>query len=583
MKSFKRIMAMTIVAVMVMALIPFSASAASTWSGGASSSFEGGTGTEADPYLIASANQLAYLAKLSRENESACAGKYFKLTDDIDLANLDWTPIGNSSTPFGGYFDGDGHTVKGLHVDTTESHAGLFGKASGATIKSLTVEGSLVNSANYSGAIAGLVCNSSSLINCSSNVELITATNAKTSASTGLGGIVGRCEKTNNDGDYDLIVNCTSNSTVGKATDSTVKNSFIGGIAGVAGSTVMIGCRNTGNVTAQASSNICCVGGILGCMGASDGEVILLLNSSMGKIVAYESSDTAKGYAGGIVGRVGHAMGGLAFGNYADADVYTYENGTENAIDKRAGSLFGYIKDIVNAYSNYSVKEPLVGEDSTESFPEEGAIKITDSVLYGFDVFIETKIPDTALKAASGIVEASVNWYSSKFNDDNVAKINAALEGKNVYEYIAEKLLAEYSIDNSTILVETDVLGGMPLALSAENSAAFAVCVDKLFNESYKEFETLVDETPAADEKDTVAPPADSDQNNEPDQTSTPDQTEVPDQTEAPIQTETPVQTQEPDGTDKPAENNGCKSVVVSGTAVIVMAAAAFVVLKKKD
>ena len=37
-----------------------------------------------------------------------------------------WTPIGNPSSPFKGTFDGQGHIVKGVKVDS-EDYAGLFG------------------------------------------------------------------------------------------------------------------------------------------------------------------------------------------------------------------------------------------------------------------------------------------------------------------------------------------------------------------------------------------------------------------------------------------------------------------------
>ena len=45
-------------------------------------SFAGGTGTPSDPYLISTASQLAYLAKIVNAGEDT-ANKYYKLTGNI--------------------------------------------------------------------------------------------------------------------------------------------------------------------------------------------------------------------------------------------------------------------------------------------------------------------------------------------------------------------------------------------------------------------------------------------------------------------------------------------------------------------
>ena len=77
----------------ILAVVPFSASA--TWGGGAAAAFGGGTGTEADPYLISTPQQLALLAEHVNSEVSDYAGTYFKMTTDIDLAGIPWEPIGD--------------------------------------------------------------------------------------------------------------------------------------------------------------------------------------------------------------------------------------------------------------------------------------------------------------------------------------------------------------------------------------------------------------------------------------------------------------------------------------------------------
>lgn len=66
------------------------------------------------------------------------------LTADIDLAEADeWVPIGRSSTPFSGTFDGQGHSVRNLVVNTHRDNYGLFGKTTGATIQNFSIEGNV--------------------------------------------------------------------------------------------------------------------------------------------------------------------------------------------------------------------------------------------------------------------------------------------------------------------------------------------------------------------------------------------------------------------------------------------------------
>ena len=129
-----------------------------TWVGWGQETFSGGTGTEDDPYKISSAEDLKALAS-STENQYT--GKYFILTQDIDLnpgitfseeepyvsgTPEEWTPCSVYS------FDGNNHTISGVYVkyDNTEpekegiakkSVIGLFSEGS---IKNLNVANSYI-------------------------------------------------------------------------------------------------------------------------------------------------------------------------------------------------------------------------------------------------------------------------------------------------------------------------------------------------------------------------------------------------------------------------------------------------------
>ena len=82
------------------------------WDGSVATDFASGTGTEADPYQIATAAQLAYLAQQVNAGNQY-EGQYFKVTNDLDLNDLEWTPIGNGTYDFSGFFDGGEHSKSG--------------------------------------------------------------------------------------------------------------------------------------------------------------------------------------------------------------------------------------------------------------------------------------------------------------------------------------------------------------------------------------------------------------------------------------------------------------------------------------
>ena len=78
----------------------------------------GGSG---GPYQIDNATQLynfAWLQYLGYFNDKAT---YFVLTNDIDVSDLVLPPIGTASSPFIGYFDGNGHTISGLNISNDKT------------------------------------------------------------------------------------------------------------------------------------------------------------------------------------------------------------------------------------------------------------------------------------------------------------------------------------------------------------------------------------------------------------------------------------------------------------------------------
>lgn len=133
---------------------------ADAWDGTVATSFAGGSGTETDPYQIATGAQLAYLASLVN-NGTNTSDVYYVLTTDIDLGSQAWTPIGTSSARFEGTFDGKGYTISNLYIYydiriDEVSDQGLFGYVgTTGTVNNVEVNGT-VTAYNCVGGIIGI-------------------------------------------------------------------------------------------------------------------------------------------------------------------------------------------------------------------------------------------------------------------------------------------------------------------------------------------------------------------------------------------------------------------------------------------
>ncbi|MCR4920187.1 MAG: hypothetical protein K5945_00570, partial [Bacteroidaceae bacterium] len=100
-------------------------------------------------YQLASAEDLMVFAQLVGSGLSTAKAV---LTSDVDLSEVEIvSPIGNSSYPFAGTFDGQGHKIRGFHMEVTSDRSGLFGFASGAEISNFSIDGILTCPSGGSG------------------------------------------------------------------------------------------------------------------------------------------------------------------------------------------------------------------------------------------------------------------------------------------------------------------------------------------------------------------------------------------------------------------------------------------------
>ena len=193
------------------------------------------------------------------------------LAADIDLAGEAWTPIGTSTNPFCGMFDGDNHTISNLVINgdktyvsggNNDNYKGLFGYMKGgnnAGIKNVTIQNAKVTGCLYVGVILGRSYTGGIIENC--HVKGLVQVDSYAYA----GGIVGRHEYSA-DANKVAIKNCSVDGTALVRTTSFIKAdytvSYVGGIVGfmAEGKYIIDNC----NVKNVAISGVYGVGGISG-------------------------------------------------------------------------------------------------------------------------------------------------------------------------------------------------------------------------------------------------------------------------------------------------------------------------------
>lgn len=264
--------------------------AGNPWDGTTAKKFACGAGTKRSPYMIFTAEQLAHLSFVVADGNEKYIDKYYKLGADIllnkgdiidddgalvaDSAKLHkWTPIGNSGKSFAGTFDGDGHTVSGMFVNTTTDYNGLFGNVSGV-VQNLAVANSWVNGGKYTAGVVGYNVGTLSDLKNSATVS------ATDECVGGVVGISGQKEYK-----YNSVINSSKNTGIIVGVEG------VGGVVGCVSYVTIDGLTNDADIEGAAY-----VGGSIGSIGAFKNDIRNLKNS--GNI-------TGTAFVGGVSGRCG--------------------------------------------------------------------------------------------------------------------------------------------------------------------------------------------------------------------------------------------------------------------------------------
>ena len=354
---------------------------------------EGGLGTATHPYEIKTIDQLKTFRDLvnGANDQAANPNAHAKLMNNIDLnpgitfnadgtyyspagvAPQEWTPIGTNSNKYTGTFDGNGHTISGLYIDSSADFQGLFGCLDqGGTVQDLTVSGS-VSGINFVGGVVGY--NGGNVINC-------TFSGSVSGVST-VGGVVGQ-----NSGN---VENCYNTGSV------TGSAGLVGGVVGSNSfSATVTNCYNTGAVSGGEE-----VGGVVGdnYLGASvencynTGTVTGFDSGSddnyVGGVVGYNISSTVKNcYNAGAVNSSGNRVGGVV----GDND----EGRVENCYNTGEVSGNSYVGGVVGNNNSGNVANCYYQQHN--------------SAIFGIGRTIKDDISQTAAKSLKDFHSGEVAW-----------------------------------------------------------------------------------------------------------------------------------------------------------------------------
>lgn len=323
MKMRLALLALLALAALAWIAVPVSARAeTNVWDGTIASGFAGGDGTQNNPFQIETAAQLAHFAKTVNEGE-AYLYKYIVLTADIDLANKEWTPIGNHSNIFKGNFNGNNHTVTGMKISGELDRVGLFGECKkfnvDSAIKNITVKDSVICGNKFVGAIVG----SAEEI----NIENCRSIGNTINGETDVGGICGKI------GGYSVgkVSQCYNSSKV-------TGGGRVGGIAGMG--SIAENCLNTGEITIIREAYRSACGGIFGIFGDATTSARVTACVNLGKVSGGESF-------GGIVGSTDSKSTGHISNCYYNMDAIT--GGFDAGTALTAGQLCGALPEGLNS------------------------------------------------------------------------------------------------------------------------------------------------------------------------------------------------------------------------------------------
>lgn len=351
-----------------------------------------------------------------------------KLENDIAVSKVfDPIPV------FSGTFEGNGHVISGLVINSRTEYAGLFGVLSEtAVVKDLKVSANVTpdDDVLFAGGITGL--NKGTIENCFFNGKVI--------SNTVSGGIAGQNEgvirNCNNKAGLDInkkknvdvsIKNLKTHGITGileAVTSGTleVSGDSAGGICGI-NKGVLISCENSGSVGDATRGKDFNVGGICG---MNEGTVYLCTNTGAvygyknsggiaGISVPYLKTDTSGNLLGGAQNQIDQIL------NIVDDVTYNLDNGTTGITDSISAMA---------TYAGYAMNNVAQLEREISAFGNETIGEVNEIKDYA----------NTAVHGVSGIT-GEISGLGSAANGIVIDVAEGVSEFKNVSSQDESSLL----------------------------------------------------------------------------------------------------------------------------------------------
>lgn len=446
----KKVLSIVLCTAMLLSLFVVSTSAAA-WDGTTASTSLKGEGTADKPYLVETAEDLAFLAK-DVNGGNKYAGKYITQTADIDLGGKEWAPIGaGTGSPFAGVYNGCGYTIKGFYQSAPLKFSGLFGYIAtdgfDGGIANLTLEGKMeIKDATLTGHwsasplvgwsfqnSATVPTNTLRIINIVTDVDITVTNYAESPRAAGVAGYAFRTEFENVVSNGDITLN-------GKA------QGRAGGIVAESNGTNYTNCVNNGNFTVNCETGAIRTAGIVAYSSKNATERFMTLKNCVnnGDITAKVAADTTIYVAGMIASFQGGPYDlNLVFDGCLNAgDLKGTTGGTANSY-AHIGGMGGYPENGNNAIT-------VKGCVNTGAIAYEGGKQDRTSDIFGTiysanfenilysdcvcvgkvkSVTFSVKNPDTAITNCTENAEAAVAAAAAKKITDALAPSTTKIAG----------------------------------------------------------------------------------------------------------------------------------------------------------
>jgi hypothetical protein len=375
-------------------------SAFTVYSGG----FAGGNGTQNDPYLVATAQQLNEVRNYP--------DKHFLQTADISLDIVPfnmgnyWLPIGGSRNNnevhdnFTGHYDGQNYMISNLIiVQPGSGNVGLFGHIGksgdeATTIKNVVLYNVIVIGGRGTGALVGRITGNQNtrIENCS--VEL-----GYVSGDAATGGLVG----SNNsymitsvaaEGYRPVIYKSSADVSVLLRSEYSEGKIKFGGLVGCNQKGMVSHCYSKGEVIVD-DSEVSYVGGLAGCI---DLRGIIINSYTLTAVYADSAS-----HKGGLTGGIGHGRNkGMVYNSYWSTD----------------NNLPGFTSAAGEGLTNSQLQDI----SSFENWDFINSWNLADDTNEGYPYFVDIKTEKTG-KTWTGILSSSWN-ENGNWSPEGVPSVN---------------------------------------------------------------------------------------------------------------------------------------------------------------